>query len=188
MSASADSESVCAPYNWVDSAAVYNKRGERVLAERLRRAPAIALLFTSRGVDREGVVARFCRIYQDISHLHLPFEVIYVPMDDTAEDAAASYGEQPDWLTLRFDDTLVHELKYMHEVTCIPQLLVVRGDGAMISSHGISDLEEYGRNAVLSWLPSAACSAARGDDAVVDRDLSLLHDHHIKFGDAEQKV
>ncbi|KPJ00704.1 Nucleoredoxin-like protein 2 [Papilio xuthus] len=165
MSASVDSESVCAPYNWVDSAAVYDKRGERVPAERLRCAPAIALLFTSRGVDREGVVARFCRIYQ-----------------------AASYGEQPDWLTLRFDDTLVHELKYMHEVTCIPQLLVVRGDGAVISSHGISDLEEYGRNAVLSWLPSAVCSAARGDDADVDRDLTLPHDHHIKFGDAEQKV
>ncbi|KPJ18459.1 Nucleoredoxin-like protein 2 [Papilio machaon] len=186
MSMSVDAEAVCAPYNWVDAASVYDKRGERVPADRLRRASAIALLFTSRGVDRDGVIARFCRIYQDIRELHLPLEVIYVPMDDTAQDAAASYSEQPDWLTLHFDDTLVHELRYMHEVTCIPQLLVVRGDGAVISSHGISDLEEYGRNAVLSWLPSAACSAARGDHTDVHRVFTLSHDHHIKFGDVKQ--
>ncbi|XP_013144818.1 PREDICTED: uncharacterized protein LOC106108260 [Papilio polytes] len=175
MSASIDTEAVCAPYNWVEKAAVYNKRGERVPAARLRSAPAIALLFTSRGVDRDGIIARFCRIYRDISDLHLPLEVIYVPMDETAQEAAAAYREQPDWLTLRVADPLVLELRYMHEVTCLPQLLVVRGDGALVSSQGVSDLEQYGKNAVLSWLPSAAC-----------RDIADI-DHHIKFGDVQQK-
>ncbi|CAH2057353.1 unnamed protein product, partial [Iphiclides podalirius] len=147
------------PYNWLKEAKIFNKRMEVVpVSWFLENVDILILLFTSKGVDRDGVIAKFYVTYENFKFANLPVEVVYVPMDETAEEMAASYRSQANWFTLQFDDPLVHTLKYMYEVTCMPHLLVLKLDGTVVSSHGTFDLEEYGKNAVLTWLSTCATS------------------------------
>lgn len=152
-----DADCAFKPYDWLKEATIFNKRMVHVPTSWfLENADVLILLFTSKGTDRNGAIAKFYETYENVKYANLPIEVVYVPMDETAEDMAASYESQANWFTLRFDDPLVHALKYMYEVTCIPRLLVLKVDGTVISSHGIFDLEEYGKNAVITWLSTSA--------------------------------
>ncbi|XP_068625219.1 uncharacterized protein [Battus philenor] len=153
----ADLDPMLKPYKWLNEATIYNKRNEQVpISWILDNADLLVLLFNSKGVDINGIVTKFCEIYENVKYVNLPIEVIYVPMDDTEADAIASYESQANWFTLKFDDPLVPVLKYMYEVTCIPHLIVVNLDGTIVSSHAIFDLVEYGKNAVITWLSTSA--------------------------------
>lgn len=145
------------PYNWLKDARVFNKKFESVpytwIAE---NADVLVLLFTSKGVDRNGILQKFFEIYENVKYINMPIEVIYIPMDENAKDMWKCYDEQANWFTLRVDDPLVLTLQYMYEITCLPHLLVQKPDGTMISTHGIQDLEEYGKNAVITWMTTSA--------------------------------
>lgn len=145
------------PYNYLSEAIIYNKRNEKVPWDwMMENVDIVALLFTANGVDKDGVMLNFHNIYESLKHVNLPIEVIYVPMDETEEESKACYEGQANWFALRFHDPLVHIIKYMYEITCIPHLLVLKIDGTVISSHGILDLEEYGKNAIITWLSTSA--------------------------------
>lgn len=147
------------PFNWLDKATVYNKKNDIVPTEWIKEnADVLVILFTAKGVDKDGIIQKFYNIYENIKYINLPLEVIYVPMDETEEEMKASYEEQANWFTLSFHDPLVHELRYMYGVTCIPHIFVIKTDGTMVSSHGILDLEEYDKNAVITWLSNTAFS------------------------------
>ncbi|XP_073962679.1 uncharacterized protein [Choristoneura fumiferana] len=145
------------PYNWLIDARVFNKNFEPVpyswIAE---NADVVVLLFTSKGVDRNGILQKFCEIYENVKYINMPIEVINIPMDENTKDMWDCYGEQANWFTLRVDDPLVLTLQYMYEITCIPHIIVQKPDGTMISTHGIQDLEEYGKNAIITWMTTSA--------------------------------
>lgn len=89
-------------------------------------------------------------------------------MDETEEDASACFEAQANWFSLHFDDILIHTLKYMYEVTCIPYLTVIKTNCEVISYNGIADLDLHGKNAVISWLtesPSTKKHRRRSEDA-----------------------
>lgn len=43
------------------------------------------------------------------------------------------------------------ELKYKYNVTTIPQVVVVRKDGSLISKSGEKEIEEIGVNVLVTW-------------------------------------
>lgn len=140
------------PYKWLHEVSIYNKNGEIVPIQWLEeKADVIVLLFTANNVDKNGVVEKFYKIYEDIKFVNIPIEVIFVPMDDLEEDSIKAYEDQANWFKIKFHDPMVSILKYMYNITCIPHLLVIKIDGTIVSNHGIRDLEEYGKNAIITW-------------------------------------
>lgn len=145
------------PYKWLYEATIYNKNKEKIPVEWLEdKADIIILLFTAYNVDRNGIIEKFYEIYEDAKFLNFPIEVIYIPMDDTEEDSVKAYENQANWFTIKFDDPLVTVLQYMYSVSSIPRLLVMKMDGTIVSSHGIPDLEQYGKNAIITWTSKTA--------------------------------
>lgn len=141
------------PYKWLNEAAIFNKNNEKIPIEWLEtNADVIALLFTTYGVDKDGIIEKFYEIYENVKFVNLPIEVIFVTMDETEQDFDRAYESQANWFTLKFSDPLVPVLKYMYEITCLPSLVVIKFDGTIITKHGIVDLETYGKNAVITWV------------------------------------
>lgn len=136
---------------------IYNKRMEIISSEWLmENADYVVILFSLKGVDRNGIVRKFFDIYENFKSVNIPVEVINVPMDENEEDMKSSYEHQANWFTLNFDDPIIPVLKFMYEVTCLPYILVLKIDGTVISNNGIADLEKYGKNAVISWMSTSS--------------------------------
>ncbi|XP_031767862.2 uncharacterized protein LOC116413357 [Galleria mellonella] len=155
----ADTPHMFSPYDWLDEAVIYNKRYEIIPSEWIREnTDVLVLLFSARGTDRNGIVEKFYEIYENVKFLNLPIEVIYVPLEETEEEMKQSFEKQANWFTLKPYDPLVLKLKYMYDITCIPHILVLKIDGTIISTHGMVDLEQYGKNAILTWLSTSASS------------------------------
>lgn len=146
-------------FNWLKDAKVVNKKMTPISYNTLHEnADIICLLFNKIGCDRDGIIRKFYNIYENSKYVNIPIEVIYVPLDETATDFRRSFKEQANWFALKFDDPVIHVIKFMYEITCVPQLRVINNNCALISRDGIGDLEQYGQNAVITWLPTAASS------------------------------
>ncbi|KOB69720.1 Uncharacterized protein OBRU01_16370 [Operophtera brumata] len=145
------------PYNWLTDAKIFNQKHENVAPGWiLENADIVALLFTAKGIDRDGIIQKFYEIYENVKYVNLPIEVIYVPQDLNEADAKASFEEQANWFTLEFGDPLVPTLTYLYGITCLPHIYVLKTDCSVISTHGILDLETYKKNAILTWLSSSS--------------------------------
>ncbi|KAF9423402.1 hypothetical protein HW555_001211 [Spodoptera exigua] len=146
------------PFNWLENARIYNHSYEKVPIEGvLENTDIIILYFSMRNSYRsDNIIHKFYEFYDFARLRNLPIEVINVPMDETREDMCISYEEQADWFTLMFDDPIIITLQYRHEVSSVPHLVVTKGDGSMVSSHGILDLDEFGKNAFIAWLSQTA--------------------------------
>ncbi|XP_053617963.1 uncharacterized protein LOC128679614 [Plodia interpunctella] len=182
------------PYDWLEEAAIYNKRYEQVPAAWFREnADVLVLLFTARGVDKDGMIQKFYTIYETIKIGNLPIEVIYVPMDDTEADMIECYQNQANWFALKFHDPLVHVLKFMYGITCIPHIYVLKIDGTIISTHGILDLVKYEKNAIMTWLSTSSTMKqhrklvnetvydTKWKYVVYDSNVDEKKDYHRKF-------
>lgn len=146
-------------YNWLKQANIVNKRFAPIFYKQLQEnADIICILFNQLNCDKNDVIQKFYSIYENSKYVNIPIEVINIPLDETEADFRRSFKEQANWFTLKFDDPLVHTLKYMYEITCVPQLRIINIDTTLISRDGIGDIEEYGQNAVITWLPTSASS------------------------------
>lgn len=145
------------PYNWLKDAVILNQKYEKVPPVWvIENADVIVLLFTAKGIDREGILEKFYEIYENVKYVNLPIEVINIPMDENKLDAKACFEEQANWFTLEFADLLVPTLKFMYGITCLPHIYVLKNDCSVISTHGIMDLQTYGKNAILTWLSTSS--------------------------------
>lgn len=162
------------PFNWLKNAVIYNKKNEVIPTTWIKdNTDVLLLLFTAKGVDKDGLINNFYTIYENVKYINLPIEVIYVPLDETEEEMKESYEDQANWFTLKFDDPLVHELKYMYEVTCLPHIVVLKSDCSIISKHGLLDLEQYGKNAVITWLSTTGNSKIQRK---LSKDMAMYGD------------
>lgn len=146
-------------YNWLQQAQVVNKMFAPISYNLLHdNADVICLLFNQLACDRNQIIRKFYKIYENSKYVNVPIEVINIPLDDTESDFRKSYKQQANWFTLKFEDPLINVLKYMYEITCVPQLKIMNVDCTLISRDGIGDIEQYGQNAVITWLPTSASS------------------------------
>lgn len=146
-------------FNWLKQAQVVNKRFSPITYSLIHEnADIICLLFNQLNCDRNGIIRKFYSIYENSKYVNIPIEVLNIPLDEKDSDFRRSFKEQANWFTLKFDDPLINLLKFMYEVTCVPQLRIINMDCTLISRDGIGDLEQYGQNAVITWLPTSANS------------------------------
>ncbi|CAH0403054.1 unnamed protein product [Chilo suppressalis] len=156
-------------YDWLKSASVYNKRFANIPSKWIKEnTDVLLLLFNSKGADKDSVLKKFFHIYETVKHSNIPIEVIYASVEETEKEMRASYENQANWFTFKFDDALVLDLMYMYEITSVPHILVLKPDCTVISHHGIIDLEQYGKNAVISWLSTAASTKQRALNKEID--------------------
>lgn len=160
-----------APYYWLKDAKVYNHNYERIPFDWLTDCvDAIVLYFSVRGKDRNGIIDNFYEIYENAKYKNLPIEVINVPMDETKENMCIGFDEQANWFTLMYSDPLIVILQYRYQISSVPHLVVIRTDGSIVSSHGILDLDEYGKNALITWL---SCSAGSDNNKRLSKEMSM---------------
>ncbi|VVC86408.1 unnamed protein product [Leptidea sinapis] len=145
----------CQPYDWLKEASIYNKNYTLIPVEWFKEnADVIVLLFTANGLDKDGIVEKFYSIYENVKLINIPIEVIYIPMDETEEDMMQCFERQANWFTLKIYDPLVQVLKYMYGITYMPTMFVIRPDLTLVSMLGVMDLEQHGKDAIITWLSS----------------------------------
>ncbi|CAH0596922.1 unnamed protein product [Chrysodeixis includens] len=147
------------PVEWMNNCKMYNKNYEKVPCTFLtENVDVICLYFSLKDKDRVGneIMQDFYEIYENAKYVNIPIEVLNVPMDDTKDAMCISFDDQANWFTLMFNDPLIIFLKYMYDITAVPHIIVLKTDGSVISSHGILDLDEYGKNALITWLSASA--------------------------------
>lgn len=156
--------------DWLKQAKIYNHKYKKVPNTLiLDRVDTLVLYFSMLNVDRHNVMSNFCDIYRHTWRIQLPLEVINVPMDENRKDMWTNFDGQPGWYTLGYGDSLITTLQYRYGITAVPHLLVIKLDGTIISTHGILDLDVYGKNALIAWLSTAAIRPQR-----LTRGLSIL--------------
>ncbi|CAH1640608.1 unnamed protein product [Spodoptera littoralis] len=147
------------PFDWLKYAKLYNHKYEKIPSWWLRQGvDVIVLYFSLNNRDKKHIMYDFYEWYENARFMNFPIEVINVPLDSNIEDMCMSYDEQANWFTIMYSDPLIFTLLYMYDVTCVPHLVVIRPDGTLVSSHGIMDIERYGKNALMTWLSPTANS------------------------------
>lgn len=146
------------PFNWIAEAKIYNHNYLRIPVEWITYGvDIIVLYFSLRDTDRpDNIMEKFYELYENARYVNLPMEVINVPMDDNKQDVCISYDDQANWFTLMFNDPLIITLQYLYGITAVPHLVVIKTDGSVVSSHGISDLDAYGKNALITWMSTSS--------------------------------
>lgn len=64
------------PLNWLPDASIFNKNMQKIDPEWIAaNADIVALLFTAKGVEKDGIVHKFYKIYENVKFVNLPIEV-----------------------------------------------------------------------------------------------------------------
>ncbi|XP_075731051.1 nucleoredoxin-like protein 2 [Rhipicephalus microplus] len=83
----------------------------------------------------------------------LPIEVVFVSSDRNANDMSAYVkSDHEDWPALPYGDALQAGLRARYKVAGIPTLVVVKADGALVSTNGRPDVQTKGYKAFKDWL------------------------------------
>ncbi|XP_038048495.1 nucleoredoxin-like protein 2 [Patiria miniata] len=92
-------------------------------------------------------------VYDELMARGAPFEVVFVSFDKTADDLQSYVmGHHGDWLFVPFGDPLISELKEMFSVAAVPQLIVVKPNGDVITPLGRKQVQDRGVSCFTSWL------------------------------------
>ena len=78
-------------------------------------------------------------------------EVIFLSGDKTQKEYDEYYGEMP-WLALPKGDTRLPALAKKYEVKGVPRLVVLKPDGTVIDSNGVTKITKEGPAAIEEYL------------------------------------
>ncbi|XP_050503375.1 nucleoredoxin-like protein 2 [Diabrotica virgifera virgifera] len=90
-------------------------------------------------------------LYAENLKKNIGMEIIYVSADTTEEMYEQGIADQGPWCAIPFEDDISVELRYRYDVTSMPQLVVVKKDGTIISAKGKRELESLGNNVLVTW-------------------------------------
>lgn len=95
--------------------------------------------------------ATFPKLAQEVHEEGL--EVIFVSFDKS-HDQMFSYMREHhgDWLATRLDSTEARKLKLKFYISSIPQLVVCRKSGKVLTKYGRDDVEKKGPLAIKEWI------------------------------------
>jgi hypothetical protein len=78
-------------------------------------------------------------------------EVIYVSSDTSLEDFDAFYKTQGGWFAVPYQDDLAEQLRRVFGITNVPNLIVVKKNGDIITKAGRQEIVEKGLNVLVTW-------------------------------------
>ena len=100
--------------------------------------------------------------YQELRQQDLPFEIVFVPSDKTAEDMNKYMKDcHGDWLAVPFGHEIIKELKKRYHITAIPKVIVITDDGEAVTALGRKEVTENGPQCYKQW--AHAVAVARGE-------------------------
>merc|ERR1712108_42051 len=80
-------------------------------------------------------------------------EIIFMSADKNHDDMISYMKESHgDWYALEHDMKVIRELGTKYNVGGIPTLVVLKGDGTLISANGRGDVEAKGSDVMKEWM------------------------------------
>ncbi|XP_072380831.1 nucleoredoxin-like protein 2 [Diabrotica undecimpunctata] len=84
--------------------------------------------------NAEELIRLLKELYAENLKKNIGMEIIYVSADTTLESYEEGIAEQGPWCAIPFENDISVELRYRYDVTSMPQLVVVKKDGTIISA------------------------------------------------------
>lgn len=134
------------------------KNGSEVKAEdALTGKKVVAIYFSAHWCPPCRMFTPFlAETYQELKEDDVSFEVVFVSSDRSSADMLNYMKESHgDWYALKHGDELAQKLKSQFGISGIPTLVVVKGDGSVITLDGRSDVQTKGPAAFREWNAAA---------------------------------
>ncbi|KAI4467962.1 nucleoredoxin-like protein 2 [Holotrichia oblita] len=92
-------------------------------------------------------------IFQEAKKRQCPVEIIYLSSDTDAEAMLRHFKEEHHgWYAVPINEVTVTEMHWKYNITCEPQIVVVRRNGDIVTRKGKEDLLNLGINVLVKWL------------------------------------
>lgn len=120
----------------------------------LRKTKIIIYYFSASWVDDVGLLRKLKEIYAENVKRGIGMEVIYVSSDTDEKQFSKYFREHHGpWPSIPSKNVeLAEELRYRYNITCLPQIVVIRKeDGFIITRRGKEELEKSGINVLVAW-------------------------------------
>ena len=89
--------------------------------------------------------------YEKVNKDRKVIEIIYVNSDEDHGQFNQIVSNVP-WIAIPYKDTRVMELKTMYAITAVPQLIVIRKNGTILTVNGRDDIYAMDSEAINHWL------------------------------------
>ena len=122
-----------------DGSLIVDKKYEKVPLKQLQSADVVGLYFSAHWCGPcRGFTPRLAKLYNECKEKNKNFEIVFVS-SDRSEDEFKEYFEEMPWCALSFKErTLKNNLSELYEVQGIPTLVLLTGNGELISKDGRS--------------------------------------------------
>ncbi|KAJ8971852.1 hypothetical protein NQ314_000514 [Rhamnusium bicolor] len=118
----------------------------------LKSKKIIIYYFSASWVQTSVLTEKLKYIYEENLKRNLGMEIIYVSSDTDEKIFRHDYIEHHGaWAAIPFKGIIADELRWMYDITCLPQLVVVKKDGEIITRRGKEELEKLGINVLVTW-------------------------------------
>ncbi|KAJ8925273.1 hypothetical protein NQ315_009101 [Exocentrus adspersus] len=120
----------------------------------LRNVKIIIYYFSASWVDDLDLLDKLKIIHAENKKRNLAMEVIYVSADSDEKQFSKYFRDHHGpWPSISINNTVLsEELRYRYNITCLPQMVVVRKeDSFVITRRGREELEKTGINVLVAW-------------------------------------
>ncbi|CAG9822922.1 unnamed protein product [Phaedon cochleariae] len=131
---------------------ILTKDGQVISVCRHFKAKKILIYFFSAAwAPAIDVIARLKSLYVENLNRNTRMEIIFVSSDTDESTFNQYFAEQGPWCAIPFRSAICDELRWMYGITCLPQIIVIRTDGTVITRKGKDELESLGNNVIVCW-------------------------------------
>ncbi|XP_023018921.2 nucleoredoxin-like protein 2 [Leptinotarsa decemlineata] len=117
----------------------------------LKDTKILIFFFSASWVRTDDLVKNLKNLYEENQNRNAGMEIIYVSSDTDEKAFTRDFSEQGPWCAVPFKSNTSDELRWKFNITCLPQVIVVKTDGTMISRKGKGELEKLGVNVIVTW-------------------------------------
>ncbi|XP_044265824.1 nucleoredoxin-like protein 2 [Tribolium madens] len=132
-----------------------NKIKKLIPAEDAMKNKTIIIFFFGamwcKSADCKVILQRLKELHKENLRRNMGIEVIYVSSDTSPDDFDAFYKTQGGWFAVPFQDDLAEQLRRIFGITTIPNIIVVKKNGEIITKAGRQELVEKGLNVLVTW-------------------------------------
>ncbi|KAJ8963345.1 hypothetical protein NQ318_018817 [Aromia moschata] len=119
----------------------------------LKSKKTIIYFFSSSTADNGEFLDALKQFYEENRKRKVGMEIIYVSSDSSEDEFQEYFKQQGPWIAIPFKASMCDELRWMYDITYLPQLVVVKkSDGSIISKRGKEELEKLGINVLVTWM------------------------------------
>ncbi|KAG5898170.1 hypothetical protein JTB14_013214 [Gonioctena quinquepunctata] len=119
--------------------------------EYLKTTKILIFFFSASWVPSYELIEKLKDLYEENRRRNTGMEIIYVSSDTERRSFNRDFNEQGPWCAIPFKSNTSHELRWKFDITSLPQLVVVKSDGTMVSRKGKSEIERLGNNVIVAW-------------------------------------